>query len=309
MPYQIDGRIHFEKCIICNSNSIKRILSAKDETVSGEEFEIWECDNCKLRFTQNIPTPFEIGRYYKSDEYISHSDTQKGLINRLYHSVGKRTLQGKRKLIIKTTGLRNGRILDLGCGTGAFLNVMKSKGWEVLGIEPDGDARKKAETLYHITALPLDEVYKLPESTFDIITMWHVLEHVHDLHDYLNILHQSLKPGGIIIIAVPNYTSWDAEFYDNYWAAYDVPRHLYHFSPRAMKILLSNHFFQVEEIRPMWYDSYYVSMLSEKYKNGKVDYVNAFFNGWKSNRIARKFNERASSLIYISRKSGNSEQT
>ncbi|PWU01086.1 MAG: class I SAM-dependent methyltransferase [Bacteroidetes bacterium] len=303
MPYQIDGKIHFEKCIICNSNAVKKVLSAKDETVSGENFDIWECDNCKLRFTQNIPTPSEIGRYYKSDEYISHSDTQKGLINSLYHSVRTKTLASKKKLIEKATGLKNGKILDLGCGTGAFLNVMKNGGWEVLGIEPDEGARTKAESLYHIRALPTDEVYKLGESIFDAITLWHVLEHVHELHEYLKILHQALKPEGKLFVAVPNYTSWDAEFYDTYWAAYDVPRHLYHFSPRSMKILLTDHLFHLEEIQPMWYDSYYVSMLSEKYKHGKTDYINAFFNGWKSNRIARKLNERASSLIYVSRKS------
>ncbi|HEU5366451.1 MAG TPA: class I SAM-dependent methyltransferase, partial [Hanamia sp.] len=275
--------IVYNSCPNCGSSDIFKVLSVKDYTVSDEEFEIWECKNCTQRFTQNIPGQENIGKYYQSENYISHSDTSKGFINNLYHKVRKRTLLQKKNLIEKTCGKNSGNILDVGAGTGAFLNTMKNANWNCTGIEPDNAAREKALELYGINLQKAEKIYSLPSESFDAITLWHVLEHVHELHKYVEQLKTLLSADGKLFIAVPNYTSGDEKIYDKYWAAYDVPRHLYHFSPKAMEILLNTHGLKLENIKPMWYDSVYVSMLSEKYKTGDSHPVKAFINGMISN--------------------------
>lgn len=291
--------IVYESCPNCGSKNIFKVLSAKDYTVSGEIFGIWECKDCTLRFTQNVPAADQIGRYYQSENYISHSDTAKGFVNRLYHAVRKRTLNGKRQLIEEATGKIKGNLLDVGAGTGAFLNTMKNAGWKVTGIEPDVTAREKAQELYKIDLKETNDLFSLPSGSFDAITLWHVLEHVHELHSYIAQLKNLLATDGKLYIAVPNYTSADAKTYGAFWAAYDVPRHLYHFSPAAMKILLNVHGLQLENIKPMWYDSVYVSLLSEKYNTGKSNTIKAFFNGMLSNFETVFDKSKCSSLIYV----------
>ena len=291
--------IVYESCPDCGNTNISFVLSAKDYTVSGELFEIWECKNCTLRFTQSVPGKQEIGKYYQSENYISHSDTSKGFINKLYHKVRKRTLIQKKNLIIKTTGKNTGQILDLGCGTGAFLATMKHANWICTGIDPDETARKKAQELYGLQVMKEDEFYNLPSETFDAITLWHVLEHVHDLHLYIQQLRKILARDGKLFIAVPNYTCGDEKIYNQYWAAYDVPRHLYHFSPKAMEQLMDKHGLKIEKMKPMWYDSIYVSMLSEQYKTGTQHPVRALINGTVSNVEAIFNPQKCSSLIYI----------
>jgi 2-polyprenyl-3-methyl-5-hydroxy-6-metoxy-1,4-benzoquinol methylase len=291
--------IVYESCPNCGHANISFVLTAKDYTVSGEVFEIWECSNCTLRFTQNVPGSEEIGKYYQSENYISHSDTTKGFINNLYHRVRKHTLIQKRKLIIKTTGKSSGNILDLGCGTGAFLAVMQEANWKCSGVEPDESARKKAKELYGLQIKEAKEFYNFPAQTFDAITLWHVLEHVHELHSYLQQLRKLLAPSGKLLIAVPNYTSGDEKIYNECWAAYDVPRHLYHFSPKSMEQLMNRHELKIEKMKPMWYDSIYVSMLSEQYKTGNQHPARALINGTISNLEAVSDHKKCSSLIYI----------
>ena len=291
--------IHYTNCLVCNSAELKNVLSAKDYTVSGETFVVVECNSCSLRFTQDVPDVASISPYYKSENYISHTNTSKGLINRLYQSVRKRTLKQKRKLIEKATGITKGNLLDVGSGTGAFANEMKMAGWQVTGLEPDADARTVGKQLYNLELADINHFYKLPESSYDAITMWHVLEHVHDLQGYIAQLKSLLKENGKLFIAVPNYTSKDAAVYNEHWAAYDVPRHLYHFSPRSMKVLVEKHGLKIVQYNPMWYDSFYVSMLSSKYRNGKTNLFAAFFNGLGSNIKAMGDVKRCSSVIYI----------
>jgi 2-polyprenyl-3-methyl-5-hydroxy-6-metoxy-1,4-benzoquinol methylase len=291
--------IVYTSCPNCGDKNIFKVLSAKDYTVSGEEFEIWECRNCTQRFTQKVPEEKEIGKYYQSENYISHSDTSKGLINNLYHKVRKRTIIQKRKLIENATGKKRGNILDVGAGTGAFLNEMKTANWNCDGIEPDKTAREKAAELYHLNLKEAEKLYLLSPQSFDAITLWHVLEHVHELHKYVEQLKNLLSAEGKLFIAVPNYTSGDEKIYNQYWAAYDVPRHLYHFSPKAMEVLLNAHGLNIEEIKPMWYDSVYVSMLSEKNKTGDSHPLKAFVNGIISNLEAVSDHSKCSSLIYI----------
>jgi 2-polyprenyl-3-methyl-5-hydroxy-6-metoxy-1,4-benzoquinol methylase len=275
------------------------VFSVEDYTVSHELFEIWECKSCTLRFTQNIPDADAVGAYYQSENYISHSDTSDGFINKLYHTVRSRTLLQKRKLVEKMTGKSAGKILDIGCGTGAFLRTMQEAGWQVTGLEPDATARQKAKELYQLDVESAENLFSLPAETFDAITMWHVLEHVHLLHDYISRTTKLLKPGGKLFIAVPNYTSNDEKVYKQYWAAYDVPRHLYHFSPQAMQKLLELHGININSMKPMWYDSFYVSILSEQYKNGKSNIFKAFINGAVSNIKAMGDVKKCSSLIYV----------
>lgn len=295
----MNKHIHYSNCPVCNAAVVSKLMAVKDYTVSGEVFEIWHCSNCTHRFTQDIPAADETGKYYQSADYISHSETKKGIINSLYHYVRRFTLKSKRNLIQAVTGKTKGCLLDVGCGTGSFIFTMQQSGWSVKGLEPDETARKKAGELYHLSPEPIEVFYKLPPQSFDVITMWHVLEHVHQLHDYIQHLKTLLKPGGKLIIAVPNYTSKDAQHYKEYWAAYDAPRHLYHFSPQSMQYLIGQHKMKIESIKPMWFDSFYVSMLSEKYKNSKGNLLKAYFIGCFSNLKAMMKKERCSSLIYI----------
>jgi 2-polyprenyl-3-methyl-5-hydroxy-6-metoxy-1,4-benzoquinol methylase len=294
--------IVYHSCPNCGDSNISYVLSARDHTVSEEEFEIWECKNCTQRFTQNIPEENKIWKYYQSQNYISHSDTSRGFINNIYHKVRKRTLAQKRKLVEKTTGKKAGNILDVGAGTGAFLHTMQQAGWNGTGIEPDETARQKALELYNLNLKSAENLYLLAPGTFDAITLWHVLEHVHDLHKYVEQMKNLLTADGKLFIAVPNYTSADETIYHESWAAYDVPRHLYHFSPLSMKILLTSHGLKIESMKPMWYDSVYVSMLSEQYKTGASHPATAFINGMISNWKALSDHTRCSSVIYVASK-------
>jgi len=291
--------INYKSCPVCNAGCIRADLVAKDYTVSNENFDIWACDNCDLKYTDNIPEQSAIGKYYQSSNYISHSDTKAGVINKLYHKVRTHTLKTKRKLIEKFTQKSRGEILDIGCGTGAFLNNMQQADWKITGLEPDENAIKTANSLYNIFPKNPDELFSLPSNNFDAITMWHVLEHVHQLQEYIEQLKNLIKPDGVIFIAVPNYQSFDAEVYGAHWAAYDVPRHLYHFSPKSMEKLVSLHGLKIKTHKPMWFDSFYVSMLSEKYKNNKNNIIKAAIVGLISNLNAVFNIKKCSSIIYI----------
>jgi SAM-dependent methyltransferase len=294
--------INYDHCLCCGSAAISKVLTCTDYTVSHEQFDVWKCSACTFRFTQNVPTEAYIGSYYQSSDYVSHSDSKKGIINRLYHIVRSFTLKGKQKLVQKATGVHEGVLLDIGAGTGAFANAMQKAGWDVTGLEPDKIARDNAITNYQLHLSESEELNNLTGETFDAITMWHVLEHVHDLEGYLEKFFDILRPEGRLIVAVPNYTSYDATIYKKYWAAYDVPRHLYHFSPKSMEVLIERKGFLLEAIKPMWFDSFYVSMLSEKYKNGKNNLVKAVWNGLVSNIKASRDATKCSSLIYIIKK-------
>jgi 2-polyprenyl-3-methyl-5-hydroxy-6-metoxy-1,4-benzoquinol methylase len=296
---QQETLIHYNACPSCNSADIKAAITAQDYTVSQKTFAIWECGNCTLRFTQDVPDAASIGPYYKSEDYISHTNTRKGLVNNLYHIVRKQTLSDKRQLLSSATRLKQGKMLDIGAGTGAFVAHMAENGWEVTGLEPDETAREVAYAQNKARLLPMSDFYSLAPDSYDAITLWHVLEHVHDLHAYVGQLARLLKRDGRIFIAVPNYTSYDAAVYKGAWAAYDVPRHLYHFSPDAMENLLTRHGLQLQVTRPMWYDSFYISMLSERYRNGKDNTVKAFFMGLVSDVKAFVDKSKCSSLVYV----------
>jgi 2-polyprenyl-3-methyl-5-hydroxy-6-metoxy-1,4-benzoquinol methylase len=294
--------IHYLHCPVCASTRIKNVLSVRDHSVSGENFTIVECSQCSLRFTQDVPGADSISPYYKSEDYISHTNTSKSLVSRVYKFVRKRTMLRKRRLVEKYTGLKKGILLDLGSGAGTFVNEMKENGWYVTGLEPDEDARKTAAQLYSLELGDTGQFYQLRANSFDAITLWHVLEHVHDLSACVQQLRRVLNEKGKLFIAIPNYTSLDAKIYKEYWAAYDVPRHLYHFSPSSLKLLLEKNGLKVIQYKPMWYDSFYISLLSSKYKNGRANWIAAIWNGLRSNLQAMGDLKKCSSVIYIAEK-------
>jgi SAM-dependent methyltransferase len=288
-----------QACPICGNTSISSAFQVKDFSVSQETFTLKTCNSCHFLFTANAPDKHAISRYYQSDTYISHTDGKKGLFEKIYQIVRKRTVAGKRKMIQHFTGKQNGALLDYGCGTGAFLQEMKLSDWKINGVEPDPGARTKAEESTGISILVPGGLTSLETNSCDAITMWHVLEHVHDLEWTLEQLKRVLKEDGKLFIAVPNNNAFDAKKYGAYWAAYDVPRHLYHFTPTTMDSLMKKHGLHVVAKKPMWFDSFYVSMLSEKYKHGKIGYLSAFIIGMLSNIKAFMQVDRCSSIIYI----------
>ncbi|HEY6956040.1 MAG TPA: class I SAM-dependent methyltransferase [Flavisolibacter sp.] len=292
------NRVHYTNCPVCHSTNINPLLTVKDHSVSKEEFVVWMCGNCSLRFTQDVPDEASIGGYYQSSDYISHSNTNKGLINKLYQRVRNYTLNQKADLIIGQT-VKQGKLLDLGAGIGAFLNTMNQEGWETKGIEPDEGARRQAKELFNIDLKDTNHLQELGENSFDAITLWHVLEHVHQLHPYVQKLSALLKPKGKLFIAVPNYQSLDASIYKTYWAAYDVPRHLYHFSPQSIQVLMQQHGLKLIAKKPMWFDSFYISLLSSKYKNGKTNWLGAGAAGLRSNVKTLINKDHCSSIVYI----------
>lgn len=289
-----------DNCPVCNSSQFAPFVACKDYTVSQEIFQIVSCTSCGFKFTNPRPSDETIGSYYKSEDYVSHTNTKKGLINRLYHTVRSYTL--KKKLSLIESYVSRGTLLDYGCGTGMFLGTCKSAGWKTYGFEPDSDARAIAQSQsLAVYTSKIDLANALNGAKLDIITLWHVLEHVTDLEDTLSFFKQHLADKGTLIIAVPNYSSADAKHYGQYWAGYDVPRHIYHFDLKTVSQLLSRFGFEHTKSLPMKFDSFYVSMLSEKYKTGSINYLSAFIQGLKSNLSAKDANAY-SSVIYIFKK-------
>jgi 2-polyprenyl-3-methyl-5-hydroxy-6-metoxy-1,4-benzoquinol methylase len=285
-----------QSCPICGSNEFIPFISGKDYFLTGESFEIVKCRNCGFRFTNPRPFPEELGKYYQSSDYISHSDSKKGIFASVYQMVRKYTLGRKYALINKFQ--QKGNILDIGCATGQFLNYMATHGWKTTGIEPDEKTRKSAISEYSLDVFPEEKLTVLNNASFDVITMWHVLEHVSDLNGRMKQIKNLLKPEGTLVIAVPNCEAHDAKIYRQFWAGYDLPRHLYHFTKPDVKLLTENYGFTIVNILPMKFDAFYVSLLSEKYMSGKIRWLQAFWNGFWSNLNSGKKNGH-SSLIYV----------
>lgn len=287
--------INQSTCPSCGAQSFSTYLNVKDHFLSKEDFKLELCNSCALLFTNPRPVLERIGDYYKSEAYVSHSSTKKGFVNRVYGRVRSYTLKKKISLLQELTSGKE--LLDIGAGTGHFLAKAKESGYTVLGLEPDEDARKVAMAENGIALKDLSLLHDLNES-FNIVSMWHVLEHVYNLQTDLEKIVSLVDQNGVLIIAVPNYTSFDAQYYKEFWAAYDVPRHLYHFSPKSIIPLVESKGLKFEKMLPMKFDSYYVSMLSEKYKGGSL--LNALRIGFLSNWKARE--GKSSSQIYIFRR-------
>lgn len=288
-------------CLICGSAEKELFLTCKDYTVSQQEFKIQQCKSCGFRYTSPRPANENLGEYYKAESYVSHSDSKNGLINTIYHWVRSYTLIKKLQLVMHYSKLKRGKILDYGAGTGAFLNTCKTNGWHAIGIEPDEDARNIMAEKFSISSFASLEAARadISFSDFDVITAWHVFEHVPDLQETIQALKGALKPKAKLIVAVPNPTSFDAKHYKQYWAAYDVPRHLWHFAPADIIRLLKDSGFTHIKTLPMVFDSFYVSMLSEKYKRSSGGLISALMMGLRSNIKANKTGTEFSSQIYV----------
>jgi len=291
--------ITYNECVICKSEKIAVLHTCIDYTATKETFEVWKCNSCSHGFTQKIPVQAEIGKYYDSAEYISHSDTKKGLVNKLYHSARNYMLNSKRKLVQKFTVSKTPKLLDIGSGTGYFLNNLKEHNIQSEGLEVDENSRKRSIEKFDVKVSDLDKLFLFESDAFDAVTMWHVLEHVETLNEYIIQIKKILNAKGKAFIAVPNHDSYDGAFYKQYWAGFDVPRHLWHFTPKSMELLFKKHGMRLVKKKHMPFDPFYISLLSQKYKGGALQFLKgmtigklAFFNGL--------FNvDKASSVIYI----------
>ena len=285
------------KCPICNNSEFVEFLKTQDYFLTNQKFTIEQCSVCGFKLTNPRPILEDLPQYYDSTEYISHSNADKGLINKIYQIVRAHALKGKSKLIRKY--IKAGQILDIGCGTGEFLNTMQQSNFMVTGIEPNQDARKQAKQNFGLAVYDETDINGLPKKHFKVITLWHVLEHVYYLNKRISQIRELITEDGILIVALPNPSSWDAKHYGKFWAAYDCPRHLYHFDQPSVKKIFNNHGFEVVNQKPMYFDSFYVSMLSEKYKQNKLQFLNGLTNGLISN-ISAIFNQgNYSSIIYV----------
>ena len=298
--------ITLTKCPVCGAGDLKKNFDAVDYFSSGEVFPVYDCDQCGFRFTNNFPSEDTIGRYYDSPDYISHSDSSKGLVNRLYHIFRKQMLKKKINLVAKHAHAKGEpvRLLDIGCGTGYFLQAAKERGWIVTGIEKDESARKNAAIRSGLTVKDESSLWEIKNESFTAVTLWHVLEHLEKLNETIHKIKEIIPPEGTVVIALPNCRSYDAGFYKEFWAAYDIPRHLWHFSPDSVEKLFAKHGFEVIQKKRMPLDAFYISLLSEKYKGSNLlsRYCRAFGMGVIG--FLRSLNniEQSSSIIYIAKK-------
>jgi SAM-dependent methyltransferase len=290
---------NLQNCPVCNGTSFKDRIKCKDYTVSGNTFNIQECTSCGFLFTNPRPSKEEIGPYYESKDYISHTNSKAGLFNTIYQTIRNVAISQKISMIRTVTGRKTVELLDVGCGTGEFLAGCTKEGWKVKGVEPGEGARSQA-IKNHKLEVEEESYLEKTTDTYDVITLWHVLEHVHELNERIEQLSRILRKDGILVIAVPNHTSKDAQVYGPHWAAWDVPRHLYHFSPVTIKRLFQKHGFSHSASFPMKFDAYYVSMLSAGYKRGGKRSLSGLITGMASN-LAAKNAEVYSSVIYVFR--------
>jgi 2-polyprenyl-3-methyl-5-hydroxy-6-metoxy-1,4-benzoquinol methylase len=286
-------------CPVCGHRDFRHLHTCKDYTVSGQSFAVVLCQHCGTALTQNAPGPDQIGPYYQSEDYISHSDTKAGLFNGLYHAARRIMLRQKRELVQRVVGRKAGNLLDVGCGTGYFLATMQRAGWQATGVEADAGARAYAHQKFGLQVLAPEALATLPEGEYQAVTLWHVMEHLHDLDGYLRQMARVLHPNGALVIAVPNHQSTDAQHYGADWAGWDVPRHLWHFSPKSMEILLAKYEFSLMDKRTMPFDPFYVSLLSEKYRQSSLAPVRGAWQGLRSLVAGLAQVDQSSSVIYV----------
>ena len=293
---------HYRNCPLCGSGNPGLFIQTNDFFLSGEPFSLYRCTFCGFVFTQDHPDEEAIGRYYASEDYVSHNDSAKGFSNSLYRFSRSIMLRKKRRIIENTTGLVKGTLLDTGSGTGHFLSEMKKAGWDVKGIEINEKARNYSTSVHGLDVIDPGMMSSLHSGSFDCITLWHVLEHFQDPFKYASEILRLLKPDGICIIALPNRASCDAVYYKKFWAAYDVPRHLWHFSPLTVNLFAEKTGFRIKSIRRLPLDVFYISMLSEKYRGSKLHILKGLIKGIWFYLLSSFNRNKSSSLIYILQK-------
>ena len=289
-------------CPLCGNTHVKKSMTCTDHFASGESFDLYMCDSCGFLFTQGVPEESEIGRYYETSEYISHSDTRKGAMNTVYHYVRSYMLQRKARLVQSASHRKGGRLLDIGTGTGYFAHTMVQKGWQVEAVEKSAQARAFAQQHFALAVKPETELETFAPKSFDVVTLWHVLEHLEHLDHTWQRLYELMDEGGTLIVAVPNHTSFDAHLYGSQWAAYDVPRHLWHFSPDTIRQYAQKHGFSLAEEHPMPFDAFYVSMLSERGQKHSAAFLRGMWSGTRAWMASLGNKEKSSSMIYVFQK-------
>ncbi len=274
-------------------------LELKDYFLTQEDFVLKR--NSEFGFLETHPRPIEnLDKYYESETYISHTDSRKNISEKIYQLI--KTINIKKKFSMLSSPKPGTKILDYGCGVGDFLAFAQNKNLNILGVEPNLNAMKIAQNKVGKNLIVNYELKNISEK-FDVITLWHVLEHIPDLYEFIEELKKHLNPDGRILIAVPNHLSFDAKFYKKYWAAYDVPRHLWHFSPESMEALFNSFGMKIEKKYALWFDSFYVSFLSEKYKKTNLGFLRAFIVAFISN-INGIISGNYSSIVYKITKNG-----
>ena len=289
--------ILLNRCLVCNGQKLVKKIDCIDHSTSKEKFTLVSCETCNFTFTNPRPKDESLGEYYKSDMYISHTNNTKGLFSWMYQTIRNYAI-GTKVTLLKSVK-KSGTHLDLGCGTGEFLNACKDAGFSTEGIEPSELARKQAIESFNLSISENTHLEQFQNNKFDSISMWHVLEHVSNLNDSIKDFNRILKSDGKIIIAVPNHKSWDANYYKEYWAAWDVPIHLWHFSKETIELLFNKNGFNLIKTKPMLFDSFYVSLLSEEFKTGKKKFITGFIIGIISNIIGLFTKRGCSSTIYV----------
>jgi len=284
-------------CPVCGSQENHPFLVTNDHFLTGEKFTIQECRNCGFKFTNPRPGKNEMGSYYESTDYISHNAKKSDFLSTIYKIARTYAIRSKYSVVKKST--KGNNLLDIGCGTGEFLHYCTMHGFQGTGVEPGDVARDFARQNYNLDVRKDLESIEQQGLSFDCITLWHVLEHIHTLTDTITGIISLLNPDGIIVIAVPNCNCWDAKQYKDFWAAYDLPRHLYHFNEKTFRLLMNKNGLSIQKIIPQKLDSFYISLLSEKYKSGRQNFLSAFMNGLKSNIHAGKPHVGHSSLIFL----------
>lgn len=287
-------QIQINTCPSCKSNQFSEYMETKDYFFTQEKFSLSKCSQCNLVFTN--PIPEDIEKYYETEDYLSHNTSSNNLISKIYSSVRSINLMNKYKTVSKFK--KQGSILDIGCGTGELLSHFKKKNWEVFGIEPNKSAAQFAALNYNINVNNEEHINNIAENSFDVVSMWHVLEHVANLNERIQQVKKITKDDGIMVFAIPMLDSPDSKKYGKYWSALDVPRHLYHFTKESFSKLISQHDLKIIDSRPMRFDAYYISLLSEKYLNSRAQILKAIFNGLLSNFKANK-TSNYSSMIFV----------
>lgn len=299
---------HVDTCPVCDGNDFKPQGLFTDYYATGEQFAVAQCRQCGFTFTQDAPDETAIAPYYATQDYISLSDTNKGLMNKVYHAVRRYQLRRKRRLVECESGKTAGSLLDIGTGTGYFLNAMKQAGWNVAGVEKSAEGREFAQQHFSLDIASDITLRSLPDAAFDVVTLWHVMEHLQPINTAWEHIARVLKSDGTLIVAVPNCSSADAAHYGRDWAAWDVPRHLWHFTPETMKALAERHGFSLDKLKPMPFDAFYISMMSERYRGKSLSFLRGMWRGLLCYFKAMGAPGRSSSVIYILRRNTATQQ-
>ena len=294
-------------CPVCGGTTLSPVWNCQDRLTQRGTFTVCGCETCGFRFTNPYPSQEDIHVFYESDDYVPVSNTSKGLINKGYHVARRVMLRAKRAMVKRLTGRSSGRLLDIGCGTGEFAGIMLEAGWQVQGVEPYPAARESAIARFGVPVADVPEQASLPDKAYDVITLWHVLEHAHDVNRSFRELERLLAPGGTVLIGVPNCTCYDAGFYREQWAAYDTPRHLFHFSPDTMRRLAAKHGFAVTAIRPLLFDPLYIPLLTEKERPDR-SWLRGLWVGGLSFCVSLFHPVRCTALAYVLRRKPGAEK-